>query len=93
MHLLLLLIALAAHWCRHLSSTLAACCSLYDGPSQALQAAFLELDSGFKQQWDNSRALRIAVRTGEDVNPGCTALAALLAGNSLFIANAGGQPR
>jgi hypothetical protein len=74
---------------RHLDSTLAACCGLYEAPSQALQATFLELDSGFKQHWDNSRALRIAARTGEDLNPGCTALVALLAGNSLYVACAG----
>lgn len=74
---------------RHLNSTLAACCGLYEAPSQALQAAFLELDAGFKQHWDKSRALRIAARTGEDLNPGCTALVALLASNSLYVACAG----
>jgi hypothetical protein len=78
--------------CRHLAPTLEASIAarLSDSPAQALQHAFLQLDDGFRRQWGDSKAQRIAARCGEDVNPGCTALVALLAGGSLYVANAGG---
>lgn len=59
------------------------------GPSQALQQAFLATDAGFWQTWQAEMHANATVGHYAERYPGCTALAAVVAGTQLFVANAG----
>jgi serine/threonine protein phosphatase PrpC len=59
------------------------------GPAQALQQAFLATDAGFWQTWQAEMHANAAVGQYAERYPGCTALAAVIAGQQLFVANAG----
>lgn len=59
------------------------------GPAQALQQAFLATDAGFWQTWQAEMHANAAVGQYAERYPGCTALAAVIAGRQLFVANAG----
>ncbi|XP_054824306.1 protein kinase and PP2C-like domain-containing protein isoform X2 [Prosopis cineraria] len=57
------------------------------GPATTLVEAFLRTDVAFRQELDSSRKSRRV--TQKDWHPGCTALAALVVRNKLFVANCG----
>lgn len=59
------------------------------GPAQALQQAFLATDAGFWSTWQAEMHANAAVGQYAERYPGCTALAAVVAGRKLFVANAG----
>lgn len=59
------------------------------GPAEALQQAFLATDAGFWQTWQAEMHASAAVGQYAERYPGCTALAAVVAGRQLFVANAG----
>ncbi|OWM78879.1 hypothetical protein CDL15_Pgr003050 [Punica granatum] len=56
-------------------------------PNNALFEAFVETDIAFKNELDSRRKIRGAVQ--KDWHPGCTAIAALIVRDKLFVANAG----
>lgn len=60
---------------------------LYFSPSEALREAFIKTDSEFRDELNTLRRMKGAIK--KDWNPGCTATVALLAGDKLFVANAG----
>jgi len=59
------------------------------GPAQALQQAFLATDAGFWQTWQAEMHANAAVGHYAERYPGCTALAAVVAGRQLWVGNAG----
>jgi serine/threonine protein phosphatase PrpC len=59
------------------------------GPAQALQQAFLATDAGFWQTWQAEMHASAATGHYAERYPGCTALAAVVAGRQLYVANAG----
>lgn len=56
-------------------------------PDDALFKAFVETDMAFRNELDSRRKIRGAVK--KDWHPGCTAIAALIVRDKLFVANAG----
>ncbi|KAE8125119.1 hypothetical protein FH972_019954 [Carpinus fangiana] len=56
-------------------------------PSNALLGAFVETDVAFRKELDSYRKSKRVIQ--KDWHPGCTAVAALIVGNKLFLANAG----
>ncbi|KAL6272569.1 hypothetical protein ACE6H2_023261 [Prunus campanulata] len=56
-------------------------------PSGALFEAFIKTDIAFRAELDFSRKSKRVIQ--KDWHPGCTAAAALIVGNKLFVANAG----
>ncbi|CAK9188557.1 unnamed protein product [Ilex paraguariensis] len=56
-------------------------------PSDALLEAFLKTDAAFRNELDSHRKLKGFIK--KDWHPGCTAVAALVVQNKLFVANAG----
>lgn len=58
-------------------------------PSQALRQAFLATDAGFLQDWQAGSHTHAAIGQYAERYPGCTALAVVVAGQQLFVANAG----
>ncbi|CAL2271524.1 unnamed protein product [Prunus armeniaca] len=56
-------------------------------PSGALFKAFIKTDIAFRAELDFSRKSKRVIQ--KDWHPGCTAAAALIVGNKLFVANAG----
>lgn len=49
--------------------------------------AFIRTDEAFRDELDSQRKVKGAVQ--KDWHPGCTAIAALIVGDNLFVANAG----
>lgn len=60
-----------------------------DSVEAALAATFLEVDYRFQEEWSQDTVSRIAHHGGEERYPGCTALAAMVVGRRLLLANAG----
>lgn len=56
-------------------------------PAESLVRAFIETDASFRSVLDCHRKSRGSIN--KDWHPGCTAIAALLVGNKLYVANAG----
>ncbi|KAI8562550.1 hypothetical protein RHMOL_Rhmol03G0044200 [Rhododendron molle] len=56
-------------------------------PSDALLEAFVKTDVAFREELDNHRKPKGVIQ--KDWHPGCTAIAALIVRNKLFVANAG----
>ncbi|CAN1243549.1 Protein kinase and PP2C-like domain-containing protein [Linum perenne] len=56
-------------------------------PIDALTKSFIETDVAFKNELDSHRSSRRI--TQKNWHPGCTAIASLIVGNRLFVANAG----
>ncbi|KAJ8759790.1 hypothetical protein K2173_009891 [Erythroxylum novogranatense] len=56
-------------------------------PEDALLEAFISTDVAFRNELDSRRKLKGVLQ--KDWHPGCTAVAALIAGDKLFVANAG----
>ncbi|KAB1223001.1 Protein kinase and PP2C-like domain-containing protein [Morella rubra] len=56
-------------------------------PSKALWEAFVKTDDAFRNELDSFRKSKRAIK--KDWHPGCTAVAALIVRNKLFVANAG----
>ncbi|KAK4784844.1 hypothetical protein SAY86_019212 [Trapa natans] len=56
-------------------------------PNDALFEAFVETDVAFRNELDSRRKIRGAVQ--KDWHPGCTAIAALIVRDKLYVANAG----
>ncbi|KAL6006356.1 hypothetical protein ACLOJK_037307, partial [Asimina triloba] len=56
-------------------------------PSDALSEAFLKTDIAFRKELSSHRNSRRVIH--KDWHPGCTAIAALIVRNKLFVANAG----
>ena len=56
-------------------------------PSKALLEAFVKTDIAFRKELDSSRKSKRVIQ--KDWHPGCTAVAALIVRNKLFVANAG----
>jgi serine/threonine protein phosphatase PrpC len=57
--------------------------------AMALKEAFINTDAGFWQEWQAEMHANAVVGQYAERYPGCTALAAVIAGNQLFVANAG----
>lgn len=68
---------------------LADCLATCASPNAALRAAFLCLEAEYRKSWEADAAARAAGGRAGGVFPGCTALAALLLGRQLYVANAG----
>lgn len=56
-------------------------------PADALIKAFVETDIAFRRELDSYRESKRVIQ--KDWYPGCTAVAALIVRNKLFVANAG----
>ncbi|KAK4581171.1 hypothetical protein RGQ29_024734 [Quercus rubra] len=56
-------------------------------PSNALLEAFVKTDAAFRNELDSYRKSKRVIQ--KDWHPGCTAVAALIVRNKLFVANAG----
>lgn len=56
-------------------------------PSQSLQEAFLKTDVAFREELNLHKKSKRGLQ--KDWHPGCTAVAALIIENKLFVANAG----
>lgn len=56
-------------------------------PSDALHKAFIKTDAAFREELNYHRKTKGVVK--KDWHPGCTAVAALIVRNRLFVANAG----
>ncbi|KAE8702469.1 Protein kinase and PP2C-like domain-containing protein [Hibiscus syriacus] len=59
-------------------------------PADALVEAFVKTDVAFRDELDSHRKSRRVIQ--KDWHPGCTAAAALIVRNKLFVANAGEKP-
>lgn len=58
-----------------------------NSPADALSEAFVRTDVAFRNELDSHRQSKRI--TQKDWHPGCTAIAALIVRNKLFVANAG----
>ncbi|KAL3534734.1 hypothetical protein ACH5RR_003195, partial [Cinchona calisaya] len=61
--------------------------SSMSSPSDALYEAFIKTDATFREELDSHRKFKGVIQ--KDWHPGCTAVAALIVKNRLFVANAG----
>lgn len=61
----------------------------HGGVQAALEEAFTSVDTAFLNEWQADVSARAARGCGTQRFPGCTALAAVIAGGRLFVANAG----
>ncbi|KAI5396959.1 protein kinase and PP2C-like domain-containing protein isoform X1 [Lathyrus oleraceus] len=58
-----------------------------DSPANTLVEAFLRTDTAFRKELDSYRKSNRCIQ--KDMHPGCTAIAAIVSGNRLFVANSG----
>jgi serine/threonine protein phosphatase PrpC len=56
-------------------------------PANLLVEAFLRTDTAFRKELDSYRKSNRCIQ--KDWHPGCTAIAAIVSGNKLFVANSG----
>ncbi|CAI0437776.1 unnamed protein product [Linum tenue] len=61
--------------------------TISNSPGDALIESFIKTDVAFRKELDSHRITR--KNTQKDWHPGCTAMASLIVGNRLFVANAG----
>ncbi|MEW5300300.1 MAG: hypothetical protein WDW36_003240 [Sanguina aurantia] len=73
----------------HLTAVLGACCATADSPTAALKQAFIQLEAGYRDVWQAERDARLLLGRAEASFPGCTAVAALIVGSRLYVANCG----
>ncbi|KAM7271382.1 hypothetical protein ACFE04_030596 [Oxalis oulophora] len=59
----------------------------FSSPADALLKAFIGIDVAFRTELDAQRKIKGAIQ--KDAHPGCTAIAALILRDKLFVANAG----
>ena len=62
-------------------------CIFQCSPADALLEAFVKTDVAFRNELDSCRKSKGVIQ--KDWHPGCTAVAALIVRNKLFVANAG----
>eukprot|EP00798_Chlamydomonas_sp_ICE-L_P019425 gene19425-26082_t len=82
--------AQAAEFARiNLPAILQQCCCVCHSPKEALTVAFQQVDAAYRVCWEADRQERVLKGRRDVLYPGCTAIAALVVGKMLYVANAG----